>query len=271
MHPCLSAREARHPYNGLKQNGSVMEFVREQIQLVHELEDTPFHPGGSVFDDFIRGLKSDVQTFVQDHTPSGWWTEIKDLYQKALDFEMKGIASSRARVRARSPEQLLRLENGNVVPSAQKRSGRAGNGNGNVSGVVVVVAMAAASVGGAAMMLTPRARDLGAMVVVMLVLEAVGGGGGGVYITPEEMKARYMAGFCQFCASPNHQRKDCNAPKSMQPSFAQRRSVVPPLTPLGKRRLHAFGCIAVLALVVGASTKLADSSHVSGFLIEISF
>ncbi|KAL3133583.1 hypothetical protein ABBQ38_007430 [Trebouxia sp. C0009 RCD-2024] len=49
-----------------------------------------------------------------------------------------------------------------------------------------------------------------------------GGGGGGVYITPEEMKARYVAGVCQFCASPNHQRKDCKAPKSMQPAFAGR-------------------------------------------------
>ncbi|KAL3153600.1 hypothetical protein ABBQ32_013209 [Trebouxia sp. C0010 RCD-2024] len=54
----LPAREARHRYTCLKQNGSVKEFVREQIQLVRELEDTPFHPGGSVFDDFIRGLKS---------------------------------------------------------------------------------------------------------------------------------------------------------------------------------------------------------------------
>ena len=83
------------------------QFVREQVQLVCELEDTPFHPGGSVFDDFIRGLKPDVQTFVQDHAPSGWWIEIKDLYQSALDFEMNGIASNRAR--ARGAEQVDEL------------------------------------------------------------------------------------------------------------------------------------------------------------------
>lgn len=76
----LPAHEARHRYNGLRQNGSVKEFVREQIQLVRELEGTPFHPGGGVFDDFIKGLKPDVQCFVQDHAPAGWWTEIKDLY-----------------------------------------------------------------------------------------------------------------------------------------------------------------------------------------------
>ena len=104
----LPAREARHRYNGLKQTGSVKQFAREQIQLVRELEDTPFHPGGSVFDDFIRGLKPDVQTFVQDHAPSGWWIDIKDLYQKALDFEMNGIASDRAR--ARGAEQVDELD-----------------------------------------------------------------------------------------------------------------------------------------------------------------
>ena len=83
----LPAREARHRYNCLKQTGSVREYVREQIQLCRELEGTPYHPGGSVFDDFIRRLKPDVQTFVQDHAPSGWWIDIKDLYQKALDYE----------------------------------------------------------------------------------------------------------------------------------------------------------------------------------------
>ena len=117
----LPAREARHRYAGLRQNGTVKEFVREQIQLVRELEDTPFHPGGSVFDDFIKGLKPDVQCFVQDHAPAGWWTEIKDLYQK--DFEMNGLASVRARATGRSPEQSVHRDSGNVVSNTHKRSG----------------------------------------------------------------------------------------------------------------------------------------------------
>ena len=189
----LPAREARHRYNGLRQTGSVKEFVREQIQLVRELEDTPFHPGGSVFDDFIRGLKSDVQTFVQDHAPSGWWTEIKDLYQKALDFEMNGIASTRARARARSPESL-RHEVGSG--SAQKRSGHAGNlsgnnnGNGNNGGgsgqgKVAGQKRPRGSSGGDPKGKRPWGTGLSAGA-------SGSGGGNGVYITPDEMKARYL-------------------------------------------------------------------------------
>ena len=57
----------------------------------------------AVFDDFIKGLKSDVRRFVQDHAPTGWWTDIHDLYQKALDYEVNGLASGR--FRERSPER----------------------------------------------------------------------------------------------------------------------------------------------------------------------
>ena len=60
----LPAREARQAYKKLQQTGSVKQFVREQIQIRRELEGTPFHPGGSVFDDFIDGLKPDVKAFV---------------------------------------------------------------------------------------------------------------------------------------------------------------------------------------------------------------
>ncbi|KAL3153599.1 hypothetical protein ABBQ32_14155 [Trebouxia sp. C0010 RCD-2024] len=62
--------------------------------------------------------------------------------------------------------------------------------------VVVVVAMAvgmptAASMGGVAMMLTPRARGLGAVVRGNAGAGGSGGGGGGgVYITPEEMNKK---------------------------------------------------------------------------------
>ena len=75
----LPAREARRRYDKLSQTGSVKDYVRELVQVVRELEGTPYHPGGSVFYDFIKGLKSDVRRFVQDHAPTGWWTDINDL------------------------------------------------------------------------------------------------------------------------------------------------------------------------------------------------
>lgn len=42
----------------------------------------------------------------------------------------------------------------------------------------------------------------------------------GVRVPWDEMKARYVAGVCLFCASREHQRKGCRAPKSMTLTFA---------------------------------------------------
>ena len=52
----IPAREARQRYVQLRQTGSVKEFVREQTQLVRELDSTPYNPVDGVFDDFITGL-----------------------------------------------------------------------------------------------------------------------------------------------------------------------------------------------------------------------
>ncbi|KAA6430035.1 MAG: hypothetical protein FRX49_00466 [Trebouxia sp. A1-2] len=68
-----------------------------EVQVVRELDGTPYHPGGSVFDDFRNGLKPDVRKFVDDHASTGWCTNIKDLYQKALEYEINGLASGRDR------------------------------------------------------------------------------------------------------------------------------------------------------------------------------
>ena len=67
----LPAHEARRCYDKLSQTGSVKDYVRELVQVVRELEGTPYHPGGSVFDDFIKGLKSVMRRFVLDHAPTG--------------------------------------------------------------------------------------------------------------------------------------------------------------------------------------------------------
>ena len=44
----LPARQARGCYDKLSQTGSVKDYVRELVQVVRELEGTPFYPGGSV-------------------------------------------------------------------------------------------------------------------------------------------------------------------------------------------------------------------------------
>ena len=48
----LPAREASRCYAKLKQTSSEKHFVREQVQVVRELDGTPYHLGGSVCDGF---------------------------------------------------------------------------------------------------------------------------------------------------------------------------------------------------------------------------
>ena len=204
----LPAREARHRYDRLKQTGSVRDFVREQVQIVRELEGTPYHPGGSVFDDFMGGLKPDVRRFVEDHAPTGWWTNIQGLYQKAVDFEINGLARARAGSPARAdrgnqqsafnksesdPQERRyagkkrsrnNFEGGNNN-AANKKGGKKGNGGG--------------SGGGGA------------------------GSSGGVWIPNEEVQARKAARVCIKCGQEGWQRA------------APTRSPLPPLLPTGVR------------------------------------
>jgi len=92
----LPAREARRCSDRLH-CGSVKDYVRQLVQVVRELEGTPNHPGGSVFADFIKGLKSDMCRFVQDHATTGWWNNISGVYQNALDYEVNSLANGRVR------------------------------------------------------------------------------------------------------------------------------------------------------------------------------
>ena len=46
----LPARNARRRYERLKQTGVVKDCVPKIVQVVRELEGTPYQPGGSVFD-----------------------------------------------------------------------------------------------------------------------------------------------------------------------------------------------------------------------------
>ena len=139
---------------------------------MRELEGAPFRPGGSVM---ISSREPDVQCFVQDHAPAGWWTEIKDLYQKALDFEMNGLASLRARGRAQGLEQSMRRDSGHVMSSTQKHHGYVGNvGAASVAVMAVVPMPRAKSHGGLAM---PHGRTVLGLpmvaVVAMVVVQSI--------------------------------------------------------------------------------------------------
>ena len=180
---------------------------------MREFEGAPFRPGGSVM---ISSREPDVQCFVQDHAPAGWWTEIKDLYQKALDFEMNGLASLRARGRAQGLEQSMRRDSGHVMSSTQKHPGYVGNVGGckrghdgsgaNAKGKKPWRAGHAPWQDGAG----PSNGGSG------------GNGGSAVYIPPDEMRAQYLTGLCQFCGTGGHQRNSCTKPKSVFLSFANR-------------------------------------------------
>ena len=194
----LPARAPRQAYKKLRQTGSVKQFVRDQRQLVRELDGTPFHPGGSVFDDFIDHLKPDVQLFVQNNAPTGWWTDIEHLYQKAMDFEMNGLASGKSM--ARGPDlHAQRAEvpkAGEYVRHTEKVTGIAGkkrprenNHEGRHS---------------------KRGSDGDAVVKPR-----------GVFIPKAEMDARFKAGVCQFCGKGSHKRADCSNPKSLTPALAE--------------------------------------------------
>ena len=84
----LPAHEARDRYDALRQTGTVSDFVREMRQSVHELKGTPLHSGGSVIVDFMSKLKPEVRRFVIDNAPVGWWSDVKDLHEKALTVEL---------------------------------------------------------------------------------------------------------------------------------------------------------------------------------------
>lgn len=102
------------------------QFVREQTQLRRELEGTPFHLGGSVFDNFIDGLKPDVQTFVLNNPPTGWWTGIQEIYQKAWDFGMNGLASAKAKGHIADSRSAEAFKTRVFARSIEKGTGLAG-------------------------------------------------------------------------------------------------------------------------------------------------
>ncbi|DBA98142.1 TPA: hypothetical protein ACH3X1_014761 [Trebouxia sp. C0004] len=58
-----------------------------------ELIGTPYHPGGSAIDDFIKNLTPAVRKYVQDNAPEEWWTDVKQVYKKSLQYELNQRAA----------------------------------------------------------------------------------------------------------------------------------------------------------------------------------
>ncbi len=75
---------------------TVSEFVSlGQFPLLKEREliGTPYHPGGSAIFDFIKKLTPAVRKYVQDNAPEEWWTDVKQVYKKSLQYELNRRAA----------------------------------------------------------------------------------------------------------------------------------------------------------------------------------
>ena len=83
----MPERKARTKYDTLVHKDSVTTFVRGFRQCMRELSGTNFHPAGSAMLDFLKKLKAPVRKYVQDNAPDGWYQNITQLYEKALNWE----------------------------------------------------------------------------------------------------------------------------------------------------------------------------------------
>ena len=89
------ATEIRSAYDAMVPSDydTVSEFVREFRLKERELIGTPYHPGGSAIIDFIKKLTPAVRKYVQDNAPEVWWTDVKQVYKKSLQYELNQRAA----------------------------------------------------------------------------------------------------------------------------------------------------------------------------------
>jgi len=89
------ATEIRSAYDAMLQSDydTVSEFVREFRLKERELIGTPYHPGGSAIIDFIKKLTPAVRKYVQDNAPEEWWTDVKQVHKKSLQYELNQRAA----------------------------------------------------------------------------------------------------------------------------------------------------------------------------------
>ena len=89
------ATEVRAAYDEIHQSDfdSVSSFDRAFRIKERELIDTPYHPGGGTIIDFIKKLDHAVRRYVQDNAPEEWWTDVKQVYCKASNYELNQHAA----------------------------------------------------------------------------------------------------------------------------------------------------------------------------------
>ena len=85
----VPARETQVKYKACKQITTVADFVRRLKSLVQLLENTALKPSvGDVIDHFIQNLHSEPREWVLQHAPaSTWYTTLRDVFMKALQWE----------------------------------------------------------------------------------------------------------------------------------------------------------------------------------------
>ena len=90
-----TATEIRAAYDEMHQSDfdSVSSFVRAFRIKERELIGTPYHPGGGAIIDFIKKLTPAVRRYVQDNAPEKWWTDVKQVYCKALNYQLNQHAA----------------------------------------------------------------------------------------------------------------------------------------------------------------------------------
>ena len=100
---------------------TVSEFVHEFRLKERELVGTSYAPAGGAIIDFIRKLNPAVRRYVQDNAPEEWWTDVKQVYKKALNFELNKRAAVQIEPSARDNT------NRDDSQSSKKSKNRGGN------------------------------------------------------------------------------------------------------------------------------------------------
>ena len=119
------ATEIRTAYDAMVQSDydTVSEFVREFRLKERELVGTPYYPAGGAIIDFIRKLIPAVRRYVQDNAPEEWWTDVKQVYKTALNFELNKRAAVQIEPSAR---ENTNRHDSQSSKKTQKRGGNAG-------------------------------------------------------------------------------------------------------------------------------------------------
>lgn len=84
----IPAREHGAEDSNCTQKGSDMDYITSLRVILQTLKGTAFAPSTmDVIEHFLRGLKPDVKKYVENNDPKEQWTELQDVFDKAVQFE----------------------------------------------------------------------------------------------------------------------------------------------------------------------------------------